>query len=86
MSYFRDPFALNVAERSKIVECKTDEEDVGAGIRQRSETVVIFLPGGVPETDVDGFTVYHDVAGIVVKHGWNVFTWEAVGGVRDEKT
>ena len=86
MSYFRDPFALNVAPRGGIVECKTDEEDVGAGIRQRSESVVIFLPGGVPQTDVDGFTVYHDVAGIVVEHSGDIFTGKAVGGVRDEKT
>ena len=39
------------------------------------------LTGSVPEAEVDGHLVDHDVARVVVEHGGNVVIREAVGGV-----
>ena len=51
---------------------EADEEDVSLGVRERAETVVIFLTGSIPETQVDGLAIDHHVRAVVVKHSRDV--------------
>jgi hypothetical protein len=39
---------LNVVERIRRVDSETDEDDVRIGVGERSESVVVFLAGGIP--------------------------------------
>jgi len=79
------PLGANVVERGRVHQREADEENVGLRVRQRSETVVIFLTGGIPQTQVDGLSVHHDVCRVVVEHRGDVFSGERIGGVGNEK-
>ena len=59
---------------------EADEEDVGLGVRERAETVVILLTGSIPETQVDGLAVDHHVGAVVVKHSRDVLAVVGEGG------
>ena len=56
-----NPFGLDVQKRRGGGEGEADEEDVGLGVGQGSETVVVFLTGGIPQAQVDGLAVHHHV-------------------------
>ena len=80
----REPLVANVLERGGGDDRVAHEEDVGVGVGQRAQTVVVLLPGGIPKTQGDGLGVHHDVGLVVVKHGRHVLSRERVRGVRDE--
>lgn len=48
---------------------------------QASVPVVIFLTRRIPETQVHGTAVDHNVGGVVVENGRNVLPGESVGSV-----
>ena len=52
---FGEPFLADVLERGGGGDTETNEEDVGLGVGERAEAVVIFLTGGVEETEGVGF-------------------------------
>jgi hypothetical protein len=79
------PLALDVLEGVGRDDGEGDEEDVRLGIGQGAETVVVLLASCVPETEVHGLAVDHDVGAVVVEHGGDVLAGEGVGGVRDEE-
>ena len=54
-------------------------------VGERSETVVVLLTGCVPESEVDGLAVDHDVGRVVVEHGWDVLPGKGVCGVADQE-
>ncbi len=45
------PLLADVLEGSWAGDGEADQEDVGLGIRERAETVVIFLSGGIEESE-----------------------------------
>jgi hypothetical protein len=63
---------LDVVERVGGVDGEADEDDVGVGVRERSETVVIFLACGIPESQLYVFTIDLDVGDIVLEDGGDV--------------
>lgn len=46
---------------------ETYEKNVRLRIRERAETVVILLTGGIPETERDCLVVNHDGGGVIVE-------------------
>lgn len=42
------------------------------GVRERSETVVIFLSCGIPECQLDVFSINLYIGNVVLKDSWNV--------------
>lgn len=63
----REPFRFDVVEGGRADDGEADQEDVGLGIGEGSESVIIFLPRGVPESEADGFAVDHHTCGVVVE-------------------
>lgn len=69
-------------------ERKTNQENIGLGVRKRTESVVIFLACRVPQTERDGLSIYHDICGIVIEHcvrlserQWSEYSrWQHTGG------
>lgn len=47
---------------------ETNQEHICLGIREGTESVVIFLTGGIPEPERYGLSIHHDIGGVVVKH------------------
>ena len=58
---------LDVVERGRADDGEADEEDVGLGVRERAQPVVILLAGRVPQAQADGLAVYHDASRVVVE-------------------
>ena len=54
-------------------------------IAERPEPVVILLPGCIPQPQVDGLAVHHDVGAVVVEHRGDVLAREGVCRVGDEE-
>jgi hypothetical protein len=78
----------DVLKTGRTDEAKGDEEYVGLGIRERPETVVIFLASGIPQAEVDRLAVDHDICGVVVEDCGDVLALETRqrGGVRTQRT
>lgn len=81
----RDPLGAHVVERRGADDTEADEEDVGLGVRQGSETVVVLLAGGIPEAKVHRLAVHHKVGAVVVKHCRDVLAGERVCCETDQK-
>lgn len=80
------PFRFHVLERRRIHNAEANEKHVGLRIGERAQTVVVFLAGRVPQSDVDCFVVDHYISRIVVEHSRDVLAWERVRCVAHEQT
>lgn len=58
---------LDVVEGGRADDGEADEENVGLGIRKGSQSVVVFLAGGIPETQADRLPIDHYARGIVIE-------------------
>lgn len=52
---FREPLLANVFKGRRGGDGKADQEDIGLGVGERTETVVILLTGGIEEAQGVGF-------------------------------
>lgn len=82
---FGPPLGSDVIVRVRGDDGESDNEDISLGVGEGTETVVIFLTGSIPQTEVDRLSVNHDVGAVVIEHGGDVLAGEGVGGVTDEK-
>ena len=78
------PLGLHIVERVGADDREGDQKHVRLWVRERPQSVVVFLAGRVPEAEVDGLAIDHHVGRVVVKDSGNVLAWEGVGGVGDE--
>lgn len=51
-----------------------DQEDVRLRVRERSQAVVVFLSGGIPQPQIYRLSVDHDVCRVIVKDRRDIFT------------
>jgi hypothetical protein len=63
---------LYVVERVGRVDGKANEDNVGVGVRERAETVVIFLASGIPEGELDVLAVNLDIGNVVLEDSGDV--------------
>lgn len=63
---------LYVVERVGRVDGKANQDNVGVGVRERAETVVILLAGGIPEGELDVLAVDLDVGDIVLEDSGDI--------------
>ena len=65
----------DVLERVGAVNGETDENDVGLGVGERSQAVVLFLSGRVPERELDHLACgrMRGVCDVVLEDGGHVF-------------
>ena len=85
MLSFWEPFGFNVFQGRSAVKAKSQNGDIGVFVRQRPQSVVVFLSGRVPKSEVDRSSVNHHVGGVVVEHGRDVLAREGIGRVADQK-
>ena len=62
-------FGLDVIERGGADDGKADQENIGLGVRERSQPVVILLSSGIPKAETDRLSVDHNTSGVVVEAG-----------------
>jgi len=80
------PLLLYVVERIRGVYGEADEDDMGVGVGQRAEAIVILLTSGIPQREFDGLAVDLYVRNVVLKDRWHVHLWERALTEDDEKT
>lgn len=51
MVHFGEPFLPHVLKRGWGSDGETDEEDIGLGVGEGAQAVVIFLSGGIEKTE-----------------------------------
>lgn len=79
------PLGAHVLERRRRDDREADEEDVGLGVGERTQAIVVLLTGRIPQTQVHWLAVYHHVCREVVEYRWDVLARERVCCVRDEQ-
>jgi len=80
------PLGSHVLKAGRADQREADEEYVCLWVGEGSEAVVVFLSGSIPETERNRLSVHHHVCRVIVENGGDVFSWECIGGVRDQKT
>lgn len=64
-----EPFRFDVVEGRWADDGEADQEDICLRVRQWSQSVVIFLPGRIPESKAYWFPINHNTCRIVVESG-----------------
>jgi hypothetical protein len=82
---FRVPLLFDVLQGRRANDREADQKYIRLRVRQRPQSIVVFLSSRIPQSEVDGAMVNHDVRGIVVEHGRNVLSRESIRGVTDEE-
>lgn len=72
---------LDVVERVWRVNGETDQDDVGVGVRQRTETVIIFLTSRIPKGEFNVLAINLDIGDIVLENGGDVDLYKCIGSV-----
>lgn len=85
VTHLGEPLGPDVLKGGRIHQREADEEDVRLGIGERSQPVVVLLPGGIPETQIDGLGVHHHVGWVVIEHSGYVLSGKGVGRVTDQQ-
>lgn len=86
VQHLRDPLFLDVVERVRGINGKTDQDDVGVRVRKWAQTVVIFLAGGIPKSQFNMFSIHLDICHIVFKDSGHIDLRKSSLGEDNEKT
>lgn len=68
----RSYLLLNVVERVGGVDGEADEDDVRVGVRERAETVVIFLASGIPKGQLNVLSIDLNIRDVVLEDSRDV--------------
>ena len=63
---------LNVVQRVRGVNGEADQNDMGVGVTERAETVVVLLASRIPQGELNVLSVHFDVGHIVLEHGGDI--------------
>ena len=65
----------DVLERVGAIDCEADKEQVGFGIREGAQSVILFLAGGIPEREFDDLArrLVLAVGDVVFEDGGHIF-------------
>jgi hypothetical protein len=61
------PLGSHILEGGWVDNRKGHQEDIGLRIGQRSQSVVIFLAGGIPKAQIDWLSIDHHIGRIVIE-------------------
>ena len=78
------PLVPDIGVGGGAADGKADDENVGLGIGEGAQAVVLLLAGCVPQVEADSAAIDTHLSTVVVKHCGNVLFREGIGGVRDE--
>ena len=63
---------LDVIQRVRRVDGETDENNMGVGVAERPQTVIVFLTSSIPQGQLDVLAVNFDICHVVLEDGGNV--------------
>jgi len=77
--HLRAPLGGHVLKGGWAHNAETDKENIGLGIAQRTQTVIVLLSGCIPEAKVHSLAVDNKIGAVVVKHSGDVLAGERIG-------
>lgn len=81
-----EPLGPDVVKGWRADNGEADEEDVCLRVGERSQSVVIFLSSGIPQSQADWLSINHHTRRVVVKDCGDVFAGEGIRRVGNEQT
>jgi hypothetical protein len=57
----------DVVKGGRANDGEADEENIGLRVRERSESVIIFLAGSIPQTQTNGLAIDHHTGRVIVE-------------------
>jgi len=81
-----NPLLLNVIKRVRCVDGEADQDDMRIGVRQGTETVIIFLTSGIPQGELDVLSLHFDIRNVVLEDSRNVHLRELALREHDQQT
>lgn len=65
----------DIVQRVGAVDGEANKDEIGFGVRQRTEAVVLFLAGGIPQGELYGLAGgrVRRVGDVVLEYGRNIF-------------
>lgn len=84
MRHLGVPLVPNIGMGGGAANRKADDENIGLGIGERAQAVILLLACCVPQVEADSAAVYAHLGAVVVEHCGNVLFGEGIGGIRDE--
>jgi len=81
-----NPLLLNVLEGIGGIDRETNEDDVGIRVRERTETIVIFLTGSIPQRELNVFTIDFYIGDVVLENSRDIDLGESALRKHDEQT
>uniref|UniRef100_A0A1I8HPD5 USP domain-containing protein n=1 Tax=Macrostomum lignano TaxID=282301 RepID=A0A1I8HPD5_9PLAT len=84
-THLRVPLGAHILIAGRADEGEADQEDVCLRVTQRPQPVIVLLASRVPQAQVNGLAINHDIGRIVVEHGGNVLARKGIGGVGDQQ-
>ncbi|XP_072772227.1 apolipoprotein B-100-like [Nerophis lumbriciformis] len=84
--HLRHPLLRDVLQRVRAVHGEAHENDVRVRVGERTQAVVVLLPGGVPQGQLDFGVVHLDVRHVSLEHGRHVDFRELVLAEEDQET
>jgi hypothetical protein len=67
-----EPLILDIFERSGGVYREADEDHMGFSVGKWSEAFIVFLAGGVPESELNMFAIDAAVGNVIFKDSGNL--------------
>ena len=63
---------LHVIKRVGRVDGEADENNMGVRVRERSQAVVVFLPCGIPQRQLNVLSINFNIRDVVLEDSWDV--------------
>lgn len=63
---------LHVVQGVGGVDSEADEDNVGVGVGERAETIVILLARRIPQGELNVFAINLNIRNVVLEHSWYV--------------
>lgn len=63
---------LYIGERRSLINGKANQDDVGLGIRERSQSVVVFLASSIPQRQLDRLVIELNTCNVILKYSGNI--------------
>jgi hypothetical protein len=63
---------LDVLEGIRGIDRETNEDNVGIRVRERTETVVVFLTGRIPQRELNVFTIDFYIGDVVLENSRDI--------------
>jgi len=81
-----NPLLLDVLKGIRGVDRETNKDDVGIRVRERAETIVVFLTSSIPQREFNVFTIDLYIGDVVLENSRDINLGECALRKHDEQT